>query len=120
MSLSVNGERYQTLRGKGSTKYDRDAINMGIPENSDYGKWIHKIQNCGPGGGTSTIGCVGIPCDKWPEVKALAAQGKKVQICNGVSYRTSNQCRGPQGRCDVAATQGTKKKQKVKTRSGRR
>lgn len=110
MSLTVAGDRYRTLKGPGTTKSDRDAIDMNIPANSVPGKWIHKIQSCGPGGGTSTIGCVGVPCDKWPTVKAIAAKGgSRIHICNGVDYPTSNKCTGPGGRCDVPGKSLNKK-----------
>lgn len=117
MSADVNGAQYQTRKGPGTDGYDRDAIKMGIKENSNYGKWIHKTRNCKKGGGTSTAGCVAVPCDKWKDVKALAISGKKVEICNGFAYPTSRTCHGIDGRCDPAGQ--IQNKNKKKTRSGR-
>ena len=85
----ASGATYSTKAGAGdSTRFDFDAVSMGISANAAYGKWIHKSRSC-QGGGQSTIGCIGVPCAKWPEVKALALQGKSVQVCGGVDYPTS-------------------------------
>jgi hypothetical protein len=85
----ATGNTYSTKAGPGdSTKFDYDAVSMGIASNAAYGKWIHKARDC-QGGGKSTIGCIGVPCAKWPAVKKLALEGKSVQICNGVNYPTS-------------------------------
>ena len=77
----ANGAKYQTTQGPGTTGYDRDALAMGIPGNDAVGKWIHKTSGCGPGGGRQTLGCIAVPCDKWPDVKAM--KGKSISVCGG-------------------------------------
>lgn len=93
----ATGTSYRTKPGSGNSKnWDNDAVSMGIQSNTAYGKWIHKSRSCG-GGGASTIGCIGIPCERWPEVKAVALSGKSLQVCNGVNHPTSiefPECRG--------------------------
>jgi hypothetical protein len=95
----ANGDLYSTKAGPGdATKFDFDAVSMGIGSNTVYGKWIHKARDC-QGGGESTIGCIGVPCAKWPKVKKLALAGNSLQVCGGVNYPTSidkkfPQCRG--------------------------
>ena len=85
-ALDVKGAKYRTLDGPGTKKYDEDAIRMGISANDKHSKWIHKAKDCGVkagekgiGGRTRTAGCVGVPCEYWPLVKAEA--GKYVTIC---------------------------------------
>lgn len=84
MDDNVAGGKYRTLKGPGSTRYDGDAIRMGIPANDNHYKWIHKARNCGvkggtEGGRTKTAGCVGVPCQHWPLVKSQV--GKSLTIC---------------------------------------
>lgn len=75
----AEGAKYSTKPGPGSTGYDKDAIRMGIPSNDGVGKWIHKTQGCSPGGGENTKGCIAVPCDRWPEVKAK--MGGVLKVC---------------------------------------
>ena len=77
----VRGARYQT-KSSASASYDNDALKMGIPGNDKLGKWIHKTRNCSSGGTNSTLGCVAVPCDKWPEFKQFAV-GKSLKVCGG-------------------------------------
>lgn len=81
----ASGAKYRTLK-KATTKYDRDALAMGIPGNDQYGKWIHKTRKCRPT--STTLGCVAVPCSKWPLVKR--AKGRKVTICNGAGGSSSS------------------------------
>jgi hypothetical protein len=74
----ANGAKYQTKPGA-STSYDNDALAMGIGPNDSAGKWIHKTRNCSPGGSAATLGCIAVPCDKWPEVKKQ--KGKDLTVC---------------------------------------
>jgi len=75
----AHGGSYQTYPGPGSTSYDHDAIATGLPANDTVGKWIHKTERCAPGGRNATLGCIAVPCNKWPEVKQQ--KGKRVFIC---------------------------------------
>lgn len=107
MAANVNlggGGRYQS-KPYASTSYDNDAISMGIFANTKHGKWIHKsnTEGCGPGGARSTAGCIGVPCQYWPEVKQLGKQGATVQVCNGSDYETSKTCGG---RCSSSPAKG--------------
>lgn len=94
MGAIQGGRLYSTKPGKGNaSSFDYDGVSMGIASNTAYGKWIHKARDC-QGGGQSTQGCIGVPCAMWPEVKALALEGKSVQVCNGKDYPTSRKCPG--------------------------
>lgn len=97
----ANGAKYKTTSGPGTTSYDRDALAMGIPGNDKVGKWIHKTSGCGPVSGKEnarqTLGCIAVPCDKWPEVKQM--KGKKISVCHGNnndagSYKDSDRYSG--------------------------
>lgn len=79
----AKGAKYQTKPGPGTTGYDNDAIAMGIPSNDNVGKWIHKTQGCSAGGANATKGCIAVPCEKWPEVKAQ--MGQPLMVCGGSS-----------------------------------
>jgi hypothetical protein len=54
---------------------------MGIDGNDKYGKWIHTTSGCKQGGSNATLGCIAVPCNKWPEVKAM--KGKNLTVCGG-------------------------------------
>lgn len=103
LSLDVAGGVFKSLPGPGTTKYDNDAINMNIPGNSTYGKWIKKSRQCGAdeksvnGNRKNTTGCVGVPCSYWPSLKASVAKGATVNVCRGVNYETSRDCGGKCG-----------------------
>jgi hypothetical protein len=76
----AEGAKYSTLPNT-SSDYDKDAIDMGIPENTAVGKWIHKTQGCGPGGNNATLGCIAVPCEHWKDVKEQ--MGKDLDVCGG-------------------------------------
>lgn len=76
----AKGVIYNTTSGT-SSSYDHDALDTGIPENTDVGKWIHKTSNCAPGGTNSTLGCIAVPCEHWAEIKAQ--KGKSLDVCGG-------------------------------------
>lgn len=84
----ADGTKYNTKSYTNTSSFDYDAISMGIESNAAYGKWIHKARDC-RGGGQQTTGCIGVPCERWNEVKSLGLAGKSVQVCNGVDYPTS-------------------------------
>ncbi|KYG65973.1 hypothetical protein AZI86_02580 [Bdellovibrio bacteriovorus] len=84
----ANGTKYSTKSYTNTKSFDYDAISMGIASNTEYGKWIHKARDC-QGGGQQTWACIGVPCNKWDEVKSLGLSGKSIQVCNGVDYPTS-------------------------------
>lgn len=75
------GGRYRT-RSNTTTAYDDDALAMGIPGNdSPIGKWFHKPAGCQNAETYPTIGCVAVPCNKWPLLKSQI--GAEVTICGG-------------------------------------
>lgn len=76
----AEGKKYST-KSSSSSGYDNDAIDMGIPENTEVGKWIHKTSDCGPGGNNSTKGCIAVPCEHWKAVKE--EMGEDIDICGG-------------------------------------
>lgn len=79
----VRGARYQTLPWSQTKNgvHDQDALSMGIPANDGLGKWIHKTRGCTPGGQDRTLGCIGVPCDHWTQIKSQI--GKSLEVCNG-------------------------------------
>lgn len=89
---NVRGARYQTLPWSQTKNgvHDQDALSMGIPGNDAVGKWIHKTRGCTPGGQNRTLGCIGVPCNHWTQIKSQI--GKSLQVCNGGgrSYRGAN------------------------------
>ena len=90
----AHGGKFQT-KSTSSTSYDNDAMDMGIPENTAVGKWIHKSVNCGPGGTNSTLGCIGVPCEHWPEIKK--EMGKDLDVCGGGAPMSRNGGGGDSG-----------------------
>lgn len=80
----AQGAKYQTTPGPGTTSYDKDALDMGIQENTAVGKWLHKPQGCGSvegNNGLQTKGCIAIPCDMWPKLKEQI--GEELEVCGG-------------------------------------
>lgn len=90
----ARGDTYST-KSTSSTGYDRDALDTGIPENTEVGKWIHKTSACGPGGQNATAGCIAVPCEHWPEVKAQ--KGKTLDVCGGNAPMSRNGGSGDSG-----------------------
>lgn len=69
-----------------TTRKDDDAVAVDLPGVFKYGKWFHKTYDC-----TSnyvTRGCIGVPCDMWPLVKASI--GKKATVCRGGKGETKD------------------------------
>jgi hypothetical protein len=81
----AQGARYQT-KAFAVDSYDNDAIAMGIPENDVVGKWIHKTADCESPLTNQTAGCIGVPCERWREVKAL--MGSTLDVCGGGGPRS--------------------------------
>ena len=94
---SAPGSRYTTRPGPGTTSWDNDALRMGIPQNDSGagvsnitagGKWIHKTGRdangrCVEPTQYTTLGCIGVPCDQWPNMKA--ARGSTFTVCGGAA-----------------------------------
>ena len=85
-----NGRVYQSKMNP-TTGYDNDCMTTGIPENHSTGKWLHKPANCMDARTYRTRGCIAVPCDMWPQVKAQ--KGQEIVVCNGKPGSTS--VRGP-------------------------
>jgi hypothetical protein len=77
------GAKYETLQPtkSGTQYYDRDGMTMTARNKGDGGKILHKITDCEDDIQLRTRGCIAIPCDKWPLVKAQF--NKRITVCGG-------------------------------------
>lgn len=79
MAVNQVGGRYRTTLGDGTSAFDHDSLQTGVFENDSRGIWLRKMNRCDPR--AANTGGIEIPCERWPELKKMGLENKRLVIC---------------------------------------